>query len=40
MNLVRRRDLPLTRGQFRLRVFTATFALFFVVTLLLAAIHG
>lgn len=40
MRLARRRDAPVTRGQFRVRVFLATFALFFLVTLVVAAVHG
>lgn len=40
MNLVRRRDLPLTRGQFRVRVFGATFALVFLLTMIIAAAYG
>lgn len=40
MRLVPRRDLPLDRGHFRLRVFGLTFALFFVVTMILAAARG
>lgn len=40
MNLVRRRELPLTRGQFRLRVFVATFAVVFLLTVIIAAARG
>ena len=40
MNLVRRRDLPLTHGQFRVRVFAATFALMFLLTMIIAAAYG
>jgi hypothetical protein len=40
VSLVRRRQRPLSRGEFRLRVFAASFALLFVLTLLVAAVHG
>lgn len=40
VNLARRRDLPLTRGQFRVRVFAATFGVLFLLTLIVAAVRG
>ena len=40
MTLVRRRELPLTRGQFRLRVFVAAFTVLFLLTLIIAAARG
>lgn len=40
MRMVRRRDLPPATGQFRLRVFAATFAVAFLLAMLVAAVHG
>ena len=40
MALVRRRELPLTEGEFRLRVWAAVFTVSFVIMMIVAMING